>query len=674
MNSRPRIARYPLVIALMTVSATAQQPRAPFAQLDRRAIPKKEISVTSPKELVAILGSHRAKGNGRIALHPSELIIASAEFRIGVGAVRIWNAKTLERIIILHGHTRPVADVAFSPDGRMLATVAADRIVRIWSVSRRERTVRGHLRKPSGFSFRHLATLRDHKDAIHSVAFSPDGKMMATGEVTGRVILWKTRGGVPKRTAVLPPPLTDRRKKSAVAFSPDSRRLAVGFMLETVLWNVTSDRPRRLATLRPKTGTLSRDLDDFPSVVESVAFSPDGKWLAVGRYNSGGVRLWNMKGDFKRESAWLDAHTTRTVAFSADGKIVYSGGTKLGHVWDVGSRRLRGRFQGRWGLAPLRDGRTLLSTHSDSTLHRWDTSGSKVREIAQLRPHEEDVRRVKISNDGRTIVTTANRASVRVWDVGSRLAPRARLPFESSRDAAIALTPDGKQMVVANHRGVVLWDISSATPKRLRQIGKPVKDQIFSLVVSPNSRFLAMTVRFGAKLLIWDLSKKSSSDPITSINEYGGVIGFSPDGQMVASNHIHRKRVRIWDLNDPKSPRMRYQIDDANNAAMSSDGRWIATANNEGVISIWQLETDKPKRVRQFKFLNETVNSIAFDPNRRRLAVSYASCRLVVGDVRGKKVFDRQFDDSFNARFSPDGRHIVTRNRNGVAYVLRLKR
>ena len=601
---------------LFGLPAKAQGPSAPFDRLERRAVSEAETSSATPKELVALLGSARAKANGRIALHPSEEIIASAEYYYGIGLVRIWNAKTLERIAILRGHSQLASDVAFSPNGRLLATVARDKTVRIWKVSRQE----GDTSKTLGYSFQHAVTLRDHKDRVHSVAFSPDGKLMATGEVTGRAILWSVRASAVKKLVELPSPLPGWRKKAAVAFSPDSRRLAIGFLLETMLWDVTSDRPQRLATLRPKTGKLKRTLNDFPSVVESLAFSPNGRWLAVGRYNSGGVRLWDMKGDLKRESAFLDGHTTRTVVFSPDGKSLYSGGTRSGHIWDVDSLKLRKRFIGRQGMAPLRDGRTLISTFTNSTMHRLDVSGPEVRELAPIRPHES-VGGLRISKDGRTIVSGG--AAIRFWNVGTSLTLGKTVPLAG----AISLTPKSHQIVVANQLGVALWDTSKATPKQLRQIGGPVKDQILSLVVSPNGRYLAMTVRWGANLKLWDLHKKESLNPIASVKEYGGIVGFSPDGKTLATGHIHYKRVSVWDLSEPSSPRLKYQI---NNATMSTDGRWIATADDKGLIRIWELGKDQAKRLRQFKFRDGPVNTIAFDRKRQRLAVSYGSYHLVV--------------------------------------------
>jgi nitrous oxidase accessory protein NosD len=193
--------------------------------------------------------------------------------------------------VSLTGHTDWVYSVAFSPDGKLLASGSRDWTIKLWDVA-------------SGSLVR---TLSGHTGAVNSVAFSPDGKLLASGSRDWTIKLWDVASGSLVRT------LTGHSESvTSVAFSPDGRLLASGSGDRTIkLWEVASGREVR---------TLSGHTD----WVYSVAFSPDGRLLASGS-NDDTIKLWEVATG--SEVRTLTGHTdwVYSVAFSPDGKLLASG-------------------------------------------------------------------------------------------------------------------------------------------------------------------------------------------------------------------------------------------------------------------------------------------------------------------------------------------------------------
>ena len=279
-----------------------------------------------------------------VAFSPDSCTLATAS---NDRSVKLWDAATGKPLHTLNGHTREVFAAAFSPSGERLATGSADHTVKIWDVN----------------TGRQILSINDLTAFVRSVAFSPDGRMLAAGSHHTSETFQSE-----ERTVRIFDAATGRELRSlrghkeevmSVAFSPDGRTLASASWDKTIkLWDVETGR--ELMTLRGHT-----------EGVWSVAFSPDGKRLATGGRDDT-VRVWDAATG--RELMTLTGHTDEifSVAFSPDGaRIASASNDHTVKLWDAATGRERFTFREHqdqvWSVAFSPDGRMLASGSWDGT-------------------------------------------------------------------------------------------------------------------------------------------------------------------------------------------------------------------------------------------------------------------------------------------------------------------
>jgi WD40 repeat protein len=320
--------------------------------------------------------------------------------------VKVWLATSSPHLTFT-GHSGFVAGLAFSPDGRRIVSGAGKR--------ERPDSPRGHVIWWDATTGDPLEPSFDGCPRVAAVALHWDGRRLATAcRDDGTVRVWDIDTGR----------LVWQQKGHAievydVAYSPDGRRLASGGNS-----GGKGNRPPGEARLWvAETGREIRTFVVHTAAVFGVAFSPDGRWLAAGCAD-GIVRIWDTR-DPTSKARELRGHGggVERVVFLSDGRLASAGGIGFESgdvkIWDLstgGVLHLRGHTDAVWGLASSPDGRRLATGSNDRTIKLWDTRTGE--EVFTLRGHTGGVIRVAFSPDGRRIASGSWDRTVRVWDTG----------------------------------------------------------------------------------------------------------------------------------------------------------------------------------------------------------------------------------------------------------------
>ncbi|MFD5422242.1 trypsin-like peptidase domain-containing protein [Streptomyces sp. NPDC127069] len=543
------------------------------------------------------------------------------------------NAAALPLQRRLTRHTGPVYSVAFSPDGKTLATGSSDETVRLWDTA----------------TGKEVHAPLTGTGPVQSVAFSPDGKTLATGSY--EVQVWDVATGKEVRTF-----LTGDTPVQSVVFSPDGKTLAAGSADQTVrLWDPATGKEVRA----PLTG--------HSGAVYSVAFSPDGKTLATGSDHNA-VRLWDTATG-KEVRAPLTGHTDPvwSVAFSPDGKTLATGSAdQTVRLWDPATGKevrapLTGHTNAVYSVAFSPDGKTLAAGSADQTVRLWDpATGKEVR--APLTGHTDTVQSVAFSPDGKTLATGSYDHTVRLWDTAMGKEVRAPLTGHTNAVYSVAFSPDGKTLATGSYDHTVrLWD--TATGKEVRTPLTGSTDPVWSVAFSPDGKTLAIgsddnTVR------LWDpATGKEVRTPLIGTGSVQSV-AFSPDGKTLATGSLDNT-VRLWDPATGEEVRtpLTGTTDAVWSVAFSPDGKKLATGSEDHTVRLWDTATGKEVRA-PLTGHTGAVYSVAFSPDGKKLATGSNDQTVRLWDpATGKEVRAPLTGHSgavWSVAFSPDGKTLAT--------------
>jgi WD40 repeat protein len=567
----------------------------------------------------------------------------------------------------LHGHTNSITSLA-GRDGKVVS-VGANRQVIVWDRVRGNAVDRFQL--PVG------------QEA--EVAVSPDGSRIAFAR-DGDVVL---RELTSRRDTVLD---TAKAGVRRLAFSPDGRRLAaVDDDLGLVVWSVERRTPRRLATL-PRDG-------------HSIAFDPQGRWVAVGTLD-GEVMLYDLRsGQRYQLQVSLDPAPIGMVgslAFSPDGMTLLASSSDTAIVrWELGTfqhRFLRspdtsiGEFNGLLSnvvpLVFLPDGVTVLSGEVDGSISTWDTR--RPDQPRTYRGHNRAVTSLVLDPTGPVVLSGTNSGVIAVRDPTGRdpLTPPLKGPIRYLK--SVAVSPDGRLVAAGGcapgsaedvgeghlecSAGVIaIWEASkpgggtAGGPRLLH--GHP--DFVRALAFSPDGGSLVSGGGDG-KVLRWNLKDGSHQVLGEHENEIMS-IAFTPDGRSVAWATFYGEVV-AFDTTTSKPLALQPKRTQANSSfaiavnslAFSTDGRFLFAGHGNGELAMWDL---REREHRTLPVQAERLASVAVSPDGSTLAAADEDGTIRRWDIintrrTGEPIIDRGFGGSVT--FSPDGSLLASASQRGA--------
>jgi WD40 repeat protein/tRNA A-37 threonylcarbamoyl transferase component Bud32 len=490
-----------------------------------------------------------------VAFHPSGAQLASAGSNQTPGdrRVTVWDAGTGQVIRTFQQvHTKAIDQLAYSPDGKTLASTSRDGTVKLWESDT------GSLMRP----------LKDHRDGVSSkIVFSPNGKTLLSaggGESTTR--FWDLATG--QVSAIL------KDTGWILAISADGKTLATGSSDGTIkLWDIAA-------------GSVVRTFRDHHNVdpIINLAFSRDGKTLASSGDTGQAVTLWDATTGNLLRSLKGHTGTILDIAFSPDGVHLASACNDLTvRIWDTtrdqGARSLPEKDDvGGVTFGP--DGSYLASACGDRTVKLWDlTSGQVVR---TFQGHTAEVKCVAISRDGRLAASAGIDMTVRIWEVATGQEVKA-FQGHTAPIIDVVFSPDGKTVASGSHDQLVkIWDLAAG--REIHTL-KGHAGQVNGVAFSPDGKTL-VSADFEGFILFWDLD--SGLRVKTSKAEEGlCTIAYSPDGRWLASAGYGRS-INVWDAATTQEVHtLAGHASVIQHLAFSPDSRRLASASNDRTVRVW---------------------------------------------------------------------------------------
>jgi WD40 repeat protein len=327
-------------------------------------------------------------GYGNVCYSPDDRSLAAPSR----DSPQLWDASDVERPRTLRGHKAQVESVAWSPDGRLLASAGDEPSIKIWDPA----------------TGQDIRTLVGHTKDVNRLAFCGDGRRLASASNDGTAIIWDVSTG--KKLQVLHGHQVATDKSAprvfGVAFSPD----------ETLVATASPDRTVKLWDL--SNGQCLRTFTGHADTVHNVAFSPDGQVIASAS-NDRTVKLWDVKTGLELRTLTGHSHWVYCVSFSPDGRLLASGSEdRTLRVWnfvtgdEVG--RLRGHAECIYSLAFSPDGNRLATASTDHSIKIWEVQTGQ--ELLALKGHAARVNSAAFSPDGHWLASCSEDQTVKLWD------------------------------------------------------------------------------------------------------------------------------------------------------------------------------------------------------------------------------------------------------------------
>jgi WD40 repeat protein/serine/threonine protein kinase len=580
----------------------------------------------------------RCPGQNCVAFSPDGKALATAGPE---NTVQVWDVAATGLLRaprwVLHGHTDGVTGVTFSKDGSRLLSGSKDRTLRVWGLS---------TGKP-------LRTLHGPNEAVTSVAWSPDGETLGAASRDGTVCLWDAQEGDHPRL------ILDQHTKAVncLAFSADSQRVAAGSDdATTILWSV-------------QTGEVLQTLHGHGDAITGLAFRPGENQLATVSWDRA-LRLWDARtgrqlAELPPAREWISS-----VAFSPDGKLLAtSGWDQTVQVWDskallnpiaVGAAApiiLKGHTDRVAQACFCPDSTELASVGKEGVVRVWPLAPQEHTPIH--RP--QLITSVAITPDGTCLALGSAGGASALWDLGSG---QEICPLRTAaRIGSVAFDPRGQHLAWADdHGGITYWDATARQP-----VWSIVGHQGAANAVAfhPGGKRLASGGDDGL-IHLWDTAAGQLLASLTSGQRHVNALVYYPDGKRLAAAGSEGS-IDVWPLSGSSrgagQPLLRLTGHQGAvfDLRLSRDGRRLASCGEDQTIRLWS--SDKGQREHTLTGHTGTVQGIAFSPDGDRLASASADGTVKFWDViTGQELLTLRGHkrEASAVVFRPDGKQLIS--------------
>lgn len=567
-----------------------------------------------------------------VAYSPDGSLIASIGAR---QEVKIWDANSGELLRTLVGADEFGLGLAFSPDGHILAGAFETQVI-LWDAASGV--------KIATLSGQSVNNMVGYNLGVGKISFSPEGKFLAAANMDGMPTIWDVDTSskvMSLQTGMLP--------SKAIAYSPDGRLFATGGDEGIVqVWDAKQGRE-----------LFNRNLG---GIIHGVVFSPDGKYLAAAS-EDGNIKVWNAEtGEIvsnpPRQSGRYD------IAFLADGRYATAGQDGTTRVWDplTGQQLLllAGPTSTVISVEGSPDGKRIVTGAYDGSLRIWDANPGM--ELMTIPAHAGIIWNAAYGPDGKRLVSASVDGTVKVWDSTSGALILSISGGDAPTDGftSLAISPDGTLLAAGNISGTItIWDSQSG--EVLAKLSGH-QNMVVGLVFSPDGKRLA-SASWDGTAKVWDLTTQEVITAFTGHVPTAFVTGiaFSPDGKTVFTG-ADDKFVYQWDSTTGQTVQaFSGEGKEIYGVALNPDGNLLAAGDQDGNIHLWDVQTGKKLQI--LTGHAGLVLRLTFNSDGTRLASASFDRFAKVWDVTSGEELTSLYGNAsnvFGVSFSPDGNQLAT--------------
>ncbi|MFC1761786.1 protein kinase [Planctomycetota bacterium] len=564
----------------------------------------------------------------RVAFSPDGKSLASGN---SDGTVTVWEAATGAEVRTLTGHKEGVESLALSPDGKRIASGSSGGTIKIWNVN----------------NGGELVTIQINTGGIRSIVFTPDGtQIVSSGYGKKPIQVWNANNGENILTIQV-----DDNWINQIALSPDGSRIIAGSIGALIQWDAATGE---------KIGVLELEKKNLSAYC--ISYSPDGTQVAVGCLRGQIMVLDIVNGSevMSIEGSGRGRDMIAAIAFSPDGRRVIAGGSdKIITILDAetGDRisNLIGHRDVIRSLAWSKDGNRIASTSFSGRIKVWDPE--KDRERTVLAGHDRWVQDMVFTPDGKQLISASEDRTIKVWDVSTGR-EISTLRGHGDRVDCVSVSHDGDHLASGGHdRTVKLWDLAST--QQIRSIAGH-QGTVYSVAFSPDDKHIA-SGGGDRKIRIWDTA---TGDELRTLSGHEGFVysvAFSPDGKRIVSGG--ETAIKVWDASTGQElmtchghRKWAYIL----SVMFTPDGKRIVSGSYDATIRIWDAATGEELKVLHGHKGN--IQALAMSKDGTRIVSASHDCTAKVWDtVTGAELMTLPAGDFevLGIAFSPDGKNIA---------------